>query len=128
VELGVVAAIPAALGAGAALDPFNENRNEWYGKPIRIGNVPKEVSEQFLEFLNKDSYGEAGSLINPSAEFPVPSVEVYVHQVPEDTLEDVILALSNTSFDKNQRVQLKRFLLGHLSPNQWNKLNSTVKG
>lgn len=127
IKLGVIVVISGLSGSGTAQEPFNEKRNEWYEAPKRVGNVPEEASQQFVDLLNNDNYEEAGTLINSSDNISVPSVEVYLYQPPENLTDDSILSLNNASMDKHQEVQVKRFLLGHLSSSQWSKLDKAIK-
>ncbi|MEM6448523.1 MAG: hypothetical protein AAF704_18450 [Cyanobacteria bacterium P01_D01_bin.123] len=126
-ELGVVFGISGLGGLGAAREPFNEKKNEWYGTPTRVGNVPDEVSQQFIELLDKDNYEDAGKLVTLSESISVPSIEVYLHQASDDWMDDSILDLSNTSFGRNQEIQRERFLLGSLTRAQWQKFDRAIE-
>ncbi|MEO0803687.1 MAG: hypothetical protein AAFY57_15605 [Cyanobacteria bacterium J06642_2] len=126
-ELGVVLGISGLGGLGAAREPFNEKKNEWYGTPTRVGNVPDEVSQQFIELLDKDNYADAGKLVTLSESISVPSIEVYLHQASDDWMDDSILDLSNTSFGRNQEIQRERFLLGSLTRAQWQKFDRAIE-
>jgi len=125
-ELSVIGGVSIAAGFRAAKEPFCESSDRWYGHPQRVGNVADERSEAFIGFLDGNNYGKAGELINTHLDIPIPSLEVYLQPSPQDGMADSVVTLSETSLNKDNKLELKQVLIGMISPRELKQLQDSI--
>lgn len=126
IELAIVDITIAAIAYSSAKNPFCENGDQWYKNRERVGSVPIQVSENFLNLLQNDGYAKAGKLLDPLQGVHIPNLEVYVQDCPCCKFSDPILTVNSTSNDRKGNLQLKQIAQGMLSLSQYTKFHEAV--
>jgi hypothetical protein len=126
IELAIIDITIAAIAYSTAKSPFCENGDQWYKDPEHIGIVNPQYSENFLNLLQNDRFGEAGKLLDPLQGIHPANLEVYLQRCPCCKFSDPILSVSSISKDTNGDLKLKQVAQGVLSLNQYNKFHEAV--
>jgi hypothetical protein len=126
IELAIIDIMIAAIAYSTAKSPFCENGDQWYKDPEHIGIVNPQYSENFLNLLQNDRFGEAGKLLDPLQGIHPANLEVYLQRCPCCKFSDPILSVSSISKDTNGDLKLKQVAQGVLSLNQYNKFHEAV--
>ena len=126
IELAIVDITIAAIAYSTAKNPFCENGDQWYKHPEHIGIVNLQCSENFLNLLQNDRFGEAGKLLDPLQGVHPANLEVYLQRCPCCKISDPILTVSSISKDSNGNLKLKQVAQGVLSLSQYNKFHEAV--
>ena len=126
IELAIIDITIAAIAYSTAKNPFCENGDQWYKRPEHIGIVNPQCSENFLNLLQNDRFGEAGKLLDPLQGIHPANLEVYLQRCPCCKLSDPILTVSSISKDTNGDLKLKQVAEGVLSLSQYNKFHEAV--
>jgi len=126
IELAIVDITIAAIAYSTAKNPFCENGDQWYKHPEHIGIVNPQCSENFLNLLQNDRFGEAGKLLDPLQGVHPANLEVYLQRCPCCKISDPILTVSSISKDSNGNLKLKQVAQGVLSLSQYNKFHEAV--
>ena len=126
IELAIVDITIAAIAYSTAKNPFCENGDQWYKHPEHIGIVNPQCSENFLNLLQNDRFGEAGKLLDPLQGIHPANLEVYLQRCPCCKFSDPILTVSSISKDSNGNLKLKQVAQGVLSLSQYNKFHEAV--
>jgi hypothetical protein len=126
IELAIIDITIAAIAYSTAKNPFCENGDQWYKHPEHIGIVNLQCSENFLNLLQNDRFGEAGKLLDPLQVIHPANWEVYVQRCPCCKFSDPILTVSSISKDSNGNLKLKQVAQGVLSLSQYNKFHEAV--
>jgi hypothetical protein len=82
IELAIIDITIAAIAYSTAKNPFCENGDQWYKHPEHIGIVNPQCSENFLNLLQHDRFGEAGKLLDPLQGIHPANLEVYLQRCP----------------------------------------------
>lgn len=126
IELAIIDITIAVLAYSTAKNPFCENGDQWYKHPEHIGIVNLQCSENFLNLLQNDRFGEAGKLLDPLQGIHPANLEVYLQRCPCCKFSDPILTVSSISKDLNGNPKLKQVAQGVLSLSQYNKFHEAV--
>ena len=126
IELAIIDITIAAIAYSTAKNPFCENGDQWYKHPEHIGIVNPQCSENFLNLLQNDRFGEAGKLLDPLQGIHPANLEVYLQRCPCCKFSDPILTVSSISKDTNGNPKLKQVAQGVLSLSQYNKFHEAV--
>ena len=126
IELAIIDITIAAIAYSTAKDPFCENGDQWYKHQEHIGIVNPQCSENFLNLLQNDRFGEAGKLLDPLQGIHPANLEVYLQRCPCCKFSDPILTVSSISKDSNGNLKLKQVAQGVLSLSQYNKFHEAV--
>ncbi|WP_445249737.1 hypothetical protein [Microcoleus sp. OTE_8_concoct_300] len=126
IELAIIDITIAAIAYSTAKNPFCENGDQWYKHPEHIGIVNLQCSENFLNLLQNDRFGEAGKLLDPLQGIHPANLEVYLQRCPCCKFSDPILTVSSISKDSNGNLKLKQVAQGVLSLSQYNKFHEAV--
>ncbi|MBD2184193.1 hypothetical protein [Aerosakkonema funiforme] len=127
IELAIIDGIAIALAYFAAQQPFCESCNGWYGEKERVGNVEGLSSENFLDLVKKENFIQAGQLINPAKDIPVPSLEVHLQNCPTCKISGSMLTVSQASLNSKGNLEFKESLQGMISPSQKSYLLKNAK-
>ena len=90
VEFGIVLAVIAGIAWAAAIEPFNEAQQQWYGPAQVILTAPGANAKPLETALKGSAFEEAGALLQRDAS-PLPRVEFAVKQTPTKDPENVII-------------------------------------
>lgn len=126
IELAIIDITIAAIAYSSAKNPFCENGDQWYKHPEHIGIVNPQSSENFLNLLQNDRFGEAGKLLDPLNGIHPANLEVYLQRCPCCKFSDPILTVSSISKDLNGNPKLKQVAQGVLSLSEYNKFHEAV--
>lgn len=127
VELAIIQYLVVARPRALAKTAFCETANEWYGDPLRWGNVEPDAADRFLELLKSAKFAAAGALINPQLQkVAVGSLEVYIETASDRKDCDVLCLISTAAVDKNDRLLLNKGLSGMLAPSEYEEMLATV--
>ena len=126
IELAIVDITIAAIAYSTAKNPFCENGDQWYKHPEHIGIVNPQCSENFLNLLQNDRFGEAGKLLDPLQGVHPANLEVYLQRCPCCKFSDPILTVSSISKDRKGNLKLKQVAQGVLSFSQYNTFHEAV--
>ena len=126
IELAIIDITIAAIAYSTAKNPFCENGDQWYKHPEHIGIVNLQCSENFLNLLQNERFGEAGKLLDPLQGIHPGNLEVYLQRCPCCKLSDPILTVSSISKDTKGNLKLKQVAQGVLSLSQYNKFHEAV--
>jgi hypothetical protein len=126
IELAIIDITIGAIAYSTAKNPFCENGDQWYKHPEHIGIVNPQCSENFLNLLQNDRFGEAGKLLDPLQGIHPANLEVYLQHCPCCKFSDPILTVSSISKDTNSNLKLKQVAQGVLSLSQYNKFHEAV--
>ena len=90
VEFGIVLAVIAGIAWAAAIEPFNEAQQQWYGPEQVILTAPGANAQPLETALKSGAFEEAGALLqrDPSE---LPRVEFAVRQTANKDPENVII-------------------------------------
>lgn len=126
IELAIIDIMIAAIAYSTAKNPFCENGDQWYKHPEHIGIVNPQCSENFLNLLQNDRFGEAGKLLDPLQGIHPANLEVYLERCPCCKFSDPILTVSSIYKDRKGNLKLKQVAQGVLSLSQYNKFHEAV--
>lgn len=126
IELAIIDITIAAIAYSSAKNPFCENCDQWYKHQEPIGIVNPQCSENFLNLLQNDRFGEAGKLLDPLQAIHPANLKVYVQRCPCCKFSDPILTVSSISKDLSGNPKLKQVAQGVLSLSQYNKFHEAV--
>ena len=126
IELATIDITIAAIAYSTAKNPFCENCDQWYKHQEHIGIVNPQCSENFLNLLQNDRFGEAGKLLDPLQAIHAANLKVYVQRCPGCKFSDPILNVSSISKDLSGNPKLKQVAQGVLSLSQYNKFHEAV--
>lgn len=121
IELAVIDAIVLLLASGAALDPFCEACNRWYGDQKRVGNVNIDSHEPFVNLLNDQNFSQAGELIE-EGELNPPRLDVYLRHCPCCQLSDALLTVNRACENEKGELEHQQLLEGMISVSQQHQL------
>ena len=126
IELAIIDITIAAIAYSTAKNPFCENGDQWYKHPEHIGIVNLQCSENFLNLLQNDRFGEAGKLLDPLQVIHPANLEVCLERCPCCKFSDPILTVSSIYKDRKGNMKLKQVAQGVLSLSQYNKFHEAV--
>jgi hypothetical protein len=126
IELAIIDITIGAIAYLSAKQPFCENGDRWYQSWEHIGSVNPQCSENFLDLLQNDLFGQAGKLIDPLQGVHAANLEVYLQRCPCCKFGDPVLTVNAISKYLNSELKLKQVAQGVLSLSQYNKFQEAV--
>ena len=120
-EMLMVAAF-AAFGAGrAARQPFDEEANEWYGKPTYFATASTKSRKALISALKDGDFQSAGRLLTTDA-LKYPRLEVTLRRSPSAATsysqQDVVVTVNHAQ----RKGRASAIRSGVLSPSEFNLL------
>ena len=90
VEFAIVLFVIAGIAWAAAIEPFNEAQQQWYGPEQVILSAPDTNAKPLETALKSGAFEDAGALLQRET-LPIPRVEFAVRQTARKDPENVII-------------------------------------
>lgn len=88
------------LTYGAAIEPFDERRNRWYGKGEWFANVPYNKKKEFMSLMKDGNFQAAGALMTMGT-LPLPYVTIDLEGNDTDADSDWLFKISDVRQGRN---------------------------